>query len=221
MIKSSLLAAFFLLSHCLLFDKTDDKILKQVASLLAKKDFQNAVLSLQKVSETAKNTTSYLEVAALAYDSVKDYPKAIFAYELLQLSDPSNKGFSDRIQILQLELAKTNAEERVRLEKMKSCENCNGTGFVNSEVICTKCDGHKQIIKDCSRCQGFGSVRCQTCNGAGSITSSSGVTETCRRCFGQGSKACVAMCNRGKVTEDCKKCLASGIVTARKKCTLH
>jgi len=221
--KYLVLSAFVfccLLSHS---QKGDEKILKQVAAQITKHDFQKAVINLERISDAGKTETSFLQSASLVYDSLQLYSKAITAYELLLNGSDNNNAIIERISILRNEIGKNDEAERMRLEKMKDCTKCNGSGYFQTKETCAACNGYKTVTKDCIRCHGDGKLVCIPCEGTGYIRSDDPkkLSGSCNRCGGGGYLNCTAMCNRGKVTEACRKCSSSGEVSIKNKCDLH
>ena len=48
-----------------------------------------------------------------------------------------------------------------------ACNKCTGSGWYRTPVFCNKCDGHGNVIVDCTRCHTHGIVECTRCNGRG------------------------------------------------------
>ncbi|HLP50355.1 MAG TPA: hypothetical protein VK154_05685 [Chitinophagales bacterium] len=220
---------YFLLIVCLTLSTianagSDEKLLKQANAAIAKKEFQKAADALEKVSGSYQTSLPYLQSAALAYDSLKQYKKAIRFYSELPKDLPNAEALETRTTFLKEELAAYEERERIRAEKMKNCTKCSGTGFLHSQVNCHMCGGKKSVVKECSRCKGNGRTSCSSCGGTGSVEVTYGdrVARTnCTRCNGEGSSVCNAYCNRGTVVEECRKCNATGIVTVSTPCDLH
>lgn len=217
--------AFFLV-FVLAMATSNEKIMKQVASQITKANYQGAADLLEHVSGDDKTTPHYLELASLVYDSLKNYDKAISSYEQLMQVEANANGIVERINFLRAEKAKSDVKERERLEKMKNCTKCKGTGYYTATVACDHCMGAGRVTEDCRRCQGQGKIVCMNCDGSGRVTrqdNSTGqtITSTCSRCNGQGRSDCTNSCNRGKFTEDCKRCLGAGMFDKKIACTQH
>ncbi len=219
---------YFLLIACLMFTTAsnaggDTKTFKQVANSIAKNDFKKAAEALEKVSATAQTSLQYLQSAALIYDSLKDYNKAITYYAKLPKEAADPAVVEARVIYLKAELAAYEEAERIRMEKQKNCTKCSGTGVLQQQVTCPLCDGQRIVTRPCSRCQGTARVNCSSCRGAGRIEVSNDGRTTlvnCSGCGGKGYFMCNS-CNRGSITEDCRKCNATGTVTISKPCDLH
>lgn len=69
----------------------------------------------------------------------------------------------------------------IRLPRMETCDECNGTGAARNDglVTCSLCHGRGEVMYQ----QGFLSIRrsCSQCNGTGKI-----VRRPCRKCDGEG-----------------------------------
>jgi DnaJ-class molecular chaperone len=208
-----------------MFFNGDDKLFKQSEKQLQNHDFQKATALLEKVSSEGKSGVRYLQLAALTSDSLLEYGKAILYYEMLQKQESGNINYGERINWLKAEKIKTDEAERIRLEKMKNCLKCKGTGYYEVTGTCSACNGFRKVTKDCSTCHGKGVLRCNNCDGLGYTQSRSGdknsVSVSCGKCGGRGTVYCNALCNNGKVTEDCRKCNGTGQVTEKVKCDLH
>jgi hypothetical protein len=204
----------------------NEKLVKQANQAISKADYAKAAATLEKVTAEGKSELPYLQAAALVYDSLKQFKAAMVAYEQLLANDADNKSaVSQRINYLQGELAKSDAAEALRIEKMKNCGKCSGTGYYETIVLCGKCEGAGRVLKDCPRCYGAGRIDCSNCGGNGKSETQRPdgqiITIGCQRCNGEGHFKCTANCNRGKVQEDCRKCQTTGQVKATKKCDLH
>ena len=214
-----------LLSSFALLLKGDEKLLKQVEQQVVNHDFDKADALLNKISAEGRLTVRYFQYAALISDSLHEYVKAETFYGELQKAEPGSLVYGERITWLKAEKIKSDEAELIRIEKIKNCLKCKGTGYYEVTGTCDKCNGFKKLSKDCSTCHGRGLMTCNSCEGSGKIQARSGdksvSTESCGRCYGRGTLACTAMCNNGKVMEDCRKCQATGMITAKVKCDLH
>ncbi|HLP21271.1 MAG TPA: hypothetical protein VK174_13255, partial [Chitinophagales bacterium] len=209
---------YFLLTACLILATiskagSDEKLLKQANAAIAKNEFQKAAEALEKISASSQTSLPYLQSAALVYDSLKQYKKAVSFYGELPKDAANNNAVKARVEFLKAEIAAYEEAERIRVEKMKNCTKCTGTGFLHSQTGCNACGGKKSTVKECSRCRGNGRVSCSNCGGTGYVETNNNdrvVRMDCRRCNGEGSSVCNAYCNRGTITEDCRKCNATG-----------
>ncbi len=204
--------------------KKDEKYLKTANQQLQSKDFEKAEHTLEEVSPAAQTEARYLQLFSVVEDSLHHYEKAIGAYEQWLKLQADEKGVAERITALREEWAKVDAAEKLRLEKMKNCLKCKGTGYISTQVICPTCSGFKIVTKDCGRCDGTGMMLCNGCAGQGKVEYRVGdqtYYRDCMKCGGGGKLTCTAYCNHGKITEDCRKCNASGLVTKNVKCDLH
>lgn len=207
----------FLLLLLAFAGNSDEKLIKQAGNSVAKGEYEKAVTTLSKVSEKAQTNSVYIQLYAQAYDSLKQYNNAIKYYS----QQPGGPAIDARISYLKAEQAAFEEAERIRLEKMKNCKKCVGTGYLESQAVCTVCGGSRISVRECPRCKGDGQMNCSNCGGTGKIeTDYNGrsVAANCGRCNGEGSQPCTALCNRGTVTEDCKKCNATGSITIRTVC---
>lgn len=93
------------------------------------------------------------------------------------------------------------------------CPNCNGSGkcpqcIGSGKITCNTCNGAGTLTTSCSTCGGTGSLadgtQCPVCAGTGQVSS------TCPICNGQGSFPCI-QCNGTGV---CKICLGTGQVNS-------
>lgn len=202
---------------------SDTKLLKQVSASISKRDFKKAEEALEKVSASAQTSLPYLQSAALVYDSLKEFSKAISFYNQLSKQTADSTAIETRVLFLKKELAAYEEAERIRLERMKNCTKCNGTGSLQQQVICPLCDGQRIVSKPCSRCQGTSRVNCSGCRGAGRIEISDNGRTTlvnCSGCGGKGYFLCNS-CTRGSISEDCRKCNATGTIIISKTCDMH
>lgn len=88
-------------------------------------------------------------------------------------------------------------------EKTRSCERCEGEGFVGPDscghcggiymIDCHPCAGSGEIDEeDCAKCGGSEEVPCSECNGSGEVLGETDVLVACNECDGTGNVACPA-----------------------------
>ena len=91
---------------------------------------------------------------------------------------------------LTFEEAVHGCEKVISINKLDSCESCNGSGIAKGgrKTTCSTCNGQGQIVQSqgffsvaqtCPRCKGTGSIidkPCRSCNGEGRLNKSSKVT---------------------------------------------
>lgn len=107
---------------------------------------------------------------------------------------PSNRGGDLQVRIA-IDFADVvqGAQKTISIEKMQSCETCNGSGDEGGKrVTCTECNGTGQIVRTaqsffgtiqqsvvCPQCEGEGQVPenpCKTCRGEGRVRSKAQMT---------------------------------------------
>ena len=99
-------------------------------------------------------------------------------------SSNSSRGSDLRYDLeLTFEEAVKGCEKTIRLNKLDTCDSCNGSGSETGgrRTPCATCNGRGQVVQS----QGFFSVAqtCPRCNGAGSI-----IDKPCRKCNGDGRR---------------------------------
>jgi DnaJ-class molecular chaperone len=205
--------------------KKDEKILKQANAFVVKGDFERAGNVLEGLSPDGKTTLSAISLKALILDSLRIYSLAIPAYEQLLNQGSNNTTIANRITYLQIELAKNDSLEAVRLRAMKSCLKCSGTGYISHVENCPACNGFRFVQKDCMRCHGEGRISCSKCGGTGRVEiqlkDGRTISAGCGKCGSEGKLECNNNCQYGKVTDYCRKCAGEGLITVTLKCDLH
>ncbi len=208
--------------HSALLGKGEDKALKQARALISKKEFQKAADVLSKISAEGSKNPEVILLSATVFDSLGDFTKAIALYELMIKEAQNADSVIAHINFLKNRQAETDAAERVRLEKMKNCLACKGTGYIEKTEVCDKCNGYGIVKKECSRCHGDGRVICSGCAGTGSKYNELTKMEiACERCQGQGNLDCSNRCERGFIQADCNKCNGTRTITKKVRCSLH
>ena len=99
-------------------------------------------------------------------------------------SSNSSRGSDLRYDMeLTFEEAVKGCEKTIRLNKLDTCDSCNGSGSETGgrRTPCATCNGRGQVVQS----QGFFSVAqtCPRCNGAGST-----IVKPCRKCNGDGRR---------------------------------
>jgi molecular chaperone DnaJ len=81
---------------------------------------------------------------------------------------------------LEFEEAVFGKEQEIKIRRMETCDDCQGTGAASGKqpITCTQCKGHGQVRFQ----QGFFSVArtCSVCNGTGSL-----IVDPCKTCRGE------------------------------------
>jgi len=106
-----------------------------------------------------------------------------FGYEFTQQARPAKKRINPDIRIavnINLKQALVGGKMRISLSRLSECIECNGTGYNESDNICTFCNGEGKIqeakgdgnrivhmIRPCPQCNGTGGnfTPCPKCNG--------------------------------------------------------